>query len=495
MNSESALSSTPSPSGAGVRFVAARQLRRAHLLQLRRQLGDLVVGQAVGQRSDLDLGHARSSVAILARVVNRRVKRFRNRPALHYSIDERRRDAADARRPARGRAGGRLPRLPDGRARAHPRGALRRRARRRRPRARLGRRRRRGGARALPRRRRRSSPTWRSRSSPSAATAAASSAPTAISTSGCSCRAANRRSARAGHRRGDPLSALGSAHGGRPRRAHASRSRSSRRASDLTACTALLDARFLDGDRAIWEKFAREVPRLFDRDVNGVVKRLAEEKSERHARFGDTVYLLEPNVKNGQGGYRDLLVGLWAAKARFRVRDFADLVDRRAGERRVRCRRWWRRAASSSRCARPRTSRAKRKEDRLTFEVQEAIAPRLFPASAAVARTQGVESAVEPSVEALMQQYFLHAKAVQRETDRLLARCVVEPQQEADGARRRRVVHAVQRQAVAARSRGLSRAGRRRWCASSTSRSSSAPRSTGTPRSSSPSAVALSGVS
>ncbi len=95
---------------------------------------------------------------------------------------------------------------------------------------------------------------------------------------------------------------------------------------DLTACTALLDMRFLDGDRAHFQRLEREAPRVFDRDVNAFVRRLAGEKAERHARFGDTVFLLEPNVKNGEGGYRDLLTGLWAAKARFRVRDFPDLV-------------------------------------------------------------------------------------------------------------------------------------------------------------------------
>ncbi|MSP62803.1 MAG: hypothetical protein EXR72_21215 [Myxococcales bacterium] len=42
--------------------------------------------------------------------------------------------------------------------------------------------------------------------------------------------------------------------------------------------------------------------------------------------FGDTVFLLEPDVKNGQGGYRDLLASLWAAKARFRVADFDELL-------------------------------------------------------------------------------------------------------------------------------------------------------------------------
>lgn len=195
---------------------------------------------------------------------------------------------------------------------------------------------------------------------------------------------------------------------------------------DLTACTALLDARFLDGDEEIWQRFSREVPRLFDRDVNGVVKRMQKEKDDRHARFGDTVYLLEPNIKNGQGGYRDLLVGLWAAKARFRVRDFNDLVTAgQASQRQVQAlvaaRRFYLEIRTAAHFA------AKRKQDRLTFEIQEAIAPRLFP-HPRPSHHEGVESAVEPSVEALMQQYFLHAKAVTRETDRLLGRCIVESQ-------------------------------------------------------------------
>ena len=196
--------------------------------------------------------------------------------------------------------------------------------------------------------------------------------------------------------------------------------------SDLTACTALLDARFLDGDRAIWERFGREVRRLFERDVNDLVKRLGAEKDGRHARMGDTVYLLEPNLKNGQGGYRDLLVGLWAAKARFGVRDFGDLVavgqaSPRQTQALTAARRFFLEIRTAAHFA------AKRKQDRLTFEIQEAIAPRLYP-DPRPSHHEGVESAVEPSVEALMQQYFLHAKAVERETDRLLLRCVVEPQ-------------------------------------------------------------------
>jgi [protein-PII] uridylyltransferase len=202
---------------------------------------------------------------------------------------------------------------------------------------------------------------------------------------------------------------------------------------DLTACTALLDARFLDGESRIWAEFSREVPRLFDRDVNGVVRRLSREKDDRHARFGDTVYLLEPNVKNGQGGYRDLLVGLWAAKARFRIRDFPDLVklgqaSLRQVQSLVDARRFFLEIRTAAHL------HARRKADRLTFETQEAIAPRLFPNPRASAH-EGVEPAVEPSVEALMQQYFLYAKAVTRETDRLLQRCYVEPQRKPTVAR------------------------------------------------------------
>jgi [protein-PII] uridylyltransferase len=200
---------------------------------------------------------------------------------------------------------------------------------------------------------------------------------------------------------------------------------------DLTACTALLDTRFLDGDRAVYDKLERDTPRLFDRDPNRFVRRLALEKEERHARFGDTVFLLEPNLKNGEGGYRDLLVGLWAAKARYRCRDFGDLVQAgQASERQVNAlieaRRFYLQLRTAAHL------HAKRKADRLTFEAQEAIAPTLpdMAPRAKVVLASGavIEPAVAPAVESLMQRYFVHAKAVKREVERLLERCLVEPQ-------------------------------------------------------------------
>jgi [protein-PII] uridylyltransferase len=194
---------------------------------------------------------------------------------------------------------------------------------------------------------------------------------------------------------------------------------------DLTAMTALLDVRFLDGDRGPWEKLEREIPKLFGRDPNKFVRRLKEEKEGRHARFGDTVYLLEPNLKNGEGGYRDLMVGLWAVRARFGVRDFPELVAQgQASERQARALMEARRFFLTVRIAAHLA--AGRKADRLTFEIQEAIAPQLFPKVREPGEDAEVKPAVAPAVEALMQRYFLDAKAVKRETTRLLERCLVD---------------------------------------------------------------------
>ena len=93
-------------------------------------------------------------------------------------------------------------------------------------------------------------------------------------------------------------------------------------ALDLAAATALLDARFLTGDRALADKFlAAFRARVAKTAAEDFVARLRAEQKERHGRFGDTIFLLEPDLKNGPGGLRDLCVGRWAATARFGTSD------------------------------------------------------------------------------------------------------------------------------------------------------------------------------
>ena len=87
---------------------------------------------------------------------------------------------------------------------------------------------------------------------------------------------------------------------------------------DLATATSLLDLRHLAGDRTL-------VTGLLDRAWSGLfsegelvafIDRLEEEAGARHARFGASVYLLEPDVKSGAGGLRDLDGARWAARAR-----------------------------------------------------------------------------------------------------------------------------------------------------------------------------------
>jgi [protein-PII] uridylyltransferase len=191
---------------------------------------------------------------------------------------------------------------------------------------------------------------------------------------------------------------------------------------DLATLCALLDARTIAGDPGLLVELGR---RLAHGDTNVYVRRLAEAKAARHDRFGDTLYLLEPNLKHGQGGLRDLATGLWAAKIRWKVNDFADLcplgqTSARQVAALAEAREFLLLVRSHIHLA------AGRRLDQLTFEMQEAIAPRLY-ADARVLPGE-VRPAVAPAVEALMRRYYLHAKSVVREVDRLLERAVVPPQ-------------------------------------------------------------------
>jgi len=171
---------------------------------------------------------------------------------------------------------------------------------------------------------------------------------------------------------------------------------------DLTIRTALLEARLILGDAALFAEFEQR----FDKDVvqgtaaQFVAEKLAE-RERRVSRAGTSRYLVEPNVKDGKGGLRDLNTLFWIAKYVYRVKDADDLVD--AGlfdkdelELFRRCEEFlWRvRCQLHYATGRP--------EERLSFDLQRQIAERLGYAS------HGGLSAVER----FMKRYFLVAKDV-----------------------------------------------------------------------------------
>src|SRR5579862_5669852 len=98
--------------------------------------------------------------------------------------------------------------------------------------------------------------------------------------------------------------------------------------ADLTIRTAILEARYVWGEQALFT----ELKTRFEAEiVRGTAAQFVEnklaERDQRHQRVGDSRYQLEPNVKEGKGGLRDLHTLFWIAKYIYRIDDVAKLVD------------------------------------------------------------------------------------------------------------------------------------------------------------------------
>jgi [protein-PII] uridylyltransferase len=171
---------------------------------------------------------------------------------------------------------------------------------------------------------------------------------------------------------------------------------------DMTIRTAILETRFLTGDQPLYN----ELVGRFDKEVvqgtaaEFVTAKLAE-REERHRRAGQSRYLVEPNVKDGKGGLRDLHTLFWIAKYVYRVRKTDELLERGVFD--AQEYRTFRRCADflwSVRCNIHFFSG--RAEERLSFDMQREIAIRLGYTS-----HPGMQD-----VERFMKHYFLVAKDV-----------------------------------------------------------------------------------
>ena len=98
---------------------------------------------------------------------------------------------------------------------------------------------------------------------------------------------------------------------------------------DITIRTSILEARYLWGEQKLFDelltRFDHEVVRTTGPEY--VQAKLAE-RDERHAKAGESRYLVEPNVKDGKGGLRDLQTLFWIGKYFYRVRTGEELVEK-----------------------------------------------------------------------------------------------------------------------------------------------------------------------
>jgi len=174
--------------------------------------------------------------------------------------------------------------------------------------------------------------------------------------------------------------------------------------ADFTVMTGLLEARYVAGEQSLYlelrRRFRKEIQEAPGGGEKFVEAKLAE-RNARHKRLGDSRYALEPNMKEGKGGLRDLHTLFWIAKFLYRVRNVDALVGRKVlteaeatifgkAEQYF----WSLRFALHYLGNRP--------EERLTFDVQPRLAEQFGYTDHAGAR----------GVERLMKHYFLYAKGV-----------------------------------------------------------------------------------
>lgn len=97
--------------------------------------------------------------------------------------------------------------------------------------------------------------------------------------------------------------------------------------TDLTVKTALIDARYLCGEPELRDDFFRVLEReIKPRATARFFREKLRESEERRHAYGDSVYLLEPQIKEGQGGLRDLHTAMWIAKIKFKISDLRELA-------------------------------------------------------------------------------------------------------------------------------------------------------------------------
>jgi [protein-PII] uridylyltransferase len=189
------------------------------------------------------------------------------------------------------------------------------------------------------------------------------------------------------------------------------------RGDDVTILTSLLDGRFIFGDKELYDKLDKKLFRDLLPDVSArYIERKIAENEKRIERFGRSVYLLEPHVKEGEGGLRDIHSALWIAKAKFKARNFQELLEKGVlieQELRV-----FERGLDFLIPIRTELHYlAGRREDRLSFEWQEKVARFLSY------RDVGEIAAVER----FMRIYYLRGNLTKEYSKRLIGRCISKP--------------------------------------------------------------------
>ncbi len=98
-------------------------------------------------------------------------------------------------------------------------------------------------------------------------------------------------------------------------------------AADGTVKTALIDSRYLNGSRGLFEQLHKLFfTHILTKSSDKFIKEKIQEMNSRRDKYGSTVYLLEPNLKEGEGGLRDLQTALWITRIKYKFNNVKELI-------------------------------------------------------------------------------------------------------------------------------------------------------------------------
>jgi len=183
--------------------------------------------------------------------------------------------------------------------------------------------------------------------------------------------------------------------------------------SDLTSRTSMMEARYLAGAYEISQAFSAKLERsAFYKRSGAFVQGKLQESRERHKRYGASIYLQEPNIKEGPGGIRDLHNALWIARVTQRTGSLSDLVQKELLTREE-SDRWELAQDFLLRLRNELHYLCRGRNDVLSLSLQEQVAANLG--------FHGTDHSC--GVEKFMQRYYLAAKEISQLSDRVISRC------------------------------------------------------------------------
>ncbi|GAB7027189.1 [protein-PII] uridylyltransferase [Geotalea toluenoxydans] len=185
--------------------------------------------------------------------------------------------------------------------------------------------------------------------------------------------------------------------------------------ADTTVKTAMLDGRFIIGSRLLFQAFQKTMlTQILAKRSDAFIREKLDELKKRRDKYGSSIYILEPNIKEGEGCLRDLHTAIWVAKIKYKIDDPRELIVKGVlSEEELAVYN-----ASLSYLWRIRNEMhylAGRKNDQLTFDTQTSLA-QFFGY-----KDRGKVLAVED----FMRDFYLHATRVEHFSSLVITKCAL----------------------------------------------------------------------